>query len=107
MTLPELMTINFFDEFHEPSESSGLVQQRKVRVIPTRFFRYWMGKKECRFDSKYERVVFQKRQNVPMVMITNKLTVRKRRARSVQGSLGCPSNIKGLEEGRVIYTLWG
>ena len=64
---------------------------------------------ECRLDSKYARVFTYKR-NVPVVMIANRLP----RAIMNDGPfkarflrLRFHSNIRNLEEKRVIATLWG
>jgi len=100
-----------FDEFHQPSESSGMFGATEEGTVYSNTILQVLDGQEGRLDSKYGYGgVFQKRKNVPIVMIANKLTASMKeegplRTRFVR--LRFSSNIKGLEESRVIYTLWG
>ena len=98
-----------FDEFHEPSEESRMFGATEEGTTYSNTILKVLDGQECRLDSKYGRV-FKKRKNVPIVMIANKLPTGMRqegpfRARFLR--LRFSSNIKNLEEERIIATLWG
>lgn len=105
-----------FDEFHEQeqqSEQEGTMRGWGGATMEGSTFVNNLLKvldgQECRLDSKYSRV-FKKKRNVPIIMIANKLPqlMEKHgpfRARFFR--IRFSTQIKNLEEERIIATLWG
>lgn len=98
-----------FDEFHEPSEDSGIHGATEEGTTFANTILKVLDGQECRLDSKYARI-FTKRKNVPIIMIANSLpsAMLKHgpfRARFLR--LCFQSNLRNLNEERIIATLWG
>lgn len=98
-----------FDEFHEPGENTGMYGANEEGTAYANTILRILDGQECRLDSKYARV-FTKKRNVPIVMIANRLPHALKsdgpfKARFLR--LRFHSNIRNLEEKRIIATLWG
>lgn len=100
-----------FDEFHEPDEQNvyGITSATEAGTAYANTLLKVLDGQECRLDAKYGKI-FNKRANVPIIMIANMLPERVKRRGPFQERflrLRFSNNIEELEEERVIATLWG
>lgn len=97
-----------FDEFHEPEEENPYGSNPTETAYANTLLKVLDGQ-ECRLDSKYSRV-FNKKRNVPIVMIANLLPRKLLREGAFQERfmrLPFSTQIDDIQEERIIATLWG
>lgn len=100
-----------FDEFHEPEDTTGYTYDRMstdASAYANTLLKVLDGQ-ECRLDSKYGKI-YNKKVNVPVIMVANKLTRRIREKGPMQERfirMRFITNIQEIQEERIIATLWG
>lgn len=100
-----------FDEFHEPEDTTGYAYDRTsadASAYANTLLKVLDGQ-ECRLDSKYGKI-YNKKVNVPVIMVANKLTRRIREGGPMQERfirIRFMTNIQEIKEERIIATLWG
>lgn len=98
-----------FDEFQEPDENSNLIGATAEGSTFANTLLKVLDGQECRLDSKYSRV-FKKKNNVPIILIGNRLTSEMSRQGPFRARfyrMRFETYIENIKDERIIATLWG